>query len=287
MEQTYDAAEKRPDGHMDSNGDRAERFDQLLGMADLHHILRYKRSSASHDCERHVLSGRDRSWHRSLVRRLVAKLCVANIENAIMDRAAIFSAVIKRNALRRANGLPPLDVRSEYIRQVELAKQRDYQTLFEYRPADREVIRQPVLMGLRTKQDDDPGEITLGPNPIGKLDDPKDGITAPEVIWVRPRPTVAERHVIDGQPCDETRASVPSTYVGTVDASLRRTSLAVVGMKAAAFCLSFGHVGTFFRLPVEPVSRAMINLGGRIHPYVARSGRFLAALCRWRGLGGR
>jgi len=78
-----------------------------------------------------------------------------------MDRAAIFSAVIKRNALRRAHGLSPLDVQAEYLRQVEIAKQLDYQTLFEDRPFEREVIRQPVRM-LRTEPVGDAGEMTDG-----------------------------------------------------------------------------------------------------------------------------
>jgi hypothetical protein len=78
-----------------------------------------------------------------------------------MDRAAIFSAVIKRNALRKAHGLSPLDVRAEYLRQVEITKQRDYQALFEDRPAECEIIRQPVRM-LRTERDGDAGEMTDG-----------------------------------------------------------------------------------------------------------------------------
>jgi len=44
-----------------------------------------------------------------------------------MDRATLFTAVLGRNALRRAALLPPLDVRAEYRRVVAEAAWREYE----------------------------------------------------------------------------------------------------------------------------------------------------------------
>jgi hypothetical protein len=41
-----------------------------------------------------------------------------------MDRAAIFAEVTRRDALRRANFVPPIDVRAEFVRQVALPASR-------------------------------------------------------------------------------------------------------------------------------------------------------------------
>jgi hypothetical protein len=45
-----------------------------------------------------------------------------------MDKAAIFTDLTRRNALRKANGLPLLDIRAEYAHQKWIAKQRDYRS---------------------------------------------------------------------------------------------------------------------------------------------------------------
>ena len=42
-----------------------------------------------------------------------------------MDRTAIFTEVLCRNALRREVGLPRLDVRAEYHRAVQVARWRE------------------------------------------------------------------------------------------------------------------------------------------------------------------
>jgi hypothetical protein len=68
----YDTARKRADGCLDGIGHRRGPVDLLFGMADIDHILRDQRSSSLADCRRNLLSSRDRSWCRSLVRRLVA-----------------------------------------------------------------------------------------------------------------------------------------------------------------------------------------------------------------------
>ena len=43
-----------------------------------------------------------------------------------MDKAAIFTDLTCRNALRKANGLPLLDLRAEYAHQIWIAKRREY-----------------------------------------------------------------------------------------------------------------------------------------------------------------
>lgn len=44
----------------------------------------------------------------------------------MIDRAAIFEAILRRNALRREAGLPELPVRETYHRDVEYASWREY-----------------------------------------------------------------------------------------------------------------------------------------------------------------
>jgi hypothetical protein len=66
-----------------------------------------------------------------------------------MDKAAIFADLTRRNALRKANGLSPLDILAEYVRQVAVARQRDYRAASEEHAMEREGIRQQVLAELR------------------------------------------------------------------------------------------------------------------------------------------
>ncbi len=74
-----------------------------------------------------------------------------------MDKAAIFADVTKRNALRRANGLPPLDIQVEYAHQVAIATQRDYGAFCDQRADKREAIRQGVTAELRLQHGPDFG----------------------------------------------------------------------------------------------------------------------------------
>jgi hypothetical protein len=53
-----------------------------------------------------------------------------------VDKAAIFADVTRRNALRMANGLPPLHVPSEYAHEVTVAEQRDFRKLCDLHLAD-------------------------------------------------------------------------------------------------------------------------------------------------------
>jgi hypothetical protein len=62
-----------------------------------------------------------------------------------LDKAAIFADVTRRNALRLANGLPPLHVPGEYAHQVAVANQREFRELCDAHITDREAIRQEVL----------------------------------------------------------------------------------------------------------------------------------------------
>lgn len=68
-----------------------------------------------------------------------------------MDTGAIFAEVARRNALRVANGLPPLDVPAEYAREVTAAKRRDFRVFCDLYLADQEAIRLEVLAELRAK----------------------------------------------------------------------------------------------------------------------------------------
>jgi hypothetical protein len=88
---------------------------------------------AKHGASRYVL---DPSYH---------------IAETVMDKATIFSEVTRRNALRKANRLPPLDVPAEYAHQVAIAEQRDYQAACGAQAEEREAIRQQVLVELRAK----------------------------------------------------------------------------------------------------------------------------------------
>jgi hypothetical protein len=62
-----------------------------------------------------------------------------------MDKAAIFTAILRRNKLRRDNGLPTLDVRTEYSHEVSIAEQREFWEFCEQHADEREVIHQQVV----------------------------------------------------------------------------------------------------------------------------------------------
>jgi hypothetical protein len=87
----------------------------------------------------------------------------------MVDKAEIFTSVTKRNALRTANGLPPLDVRAEYAREISIAEQRAYQAFCDRHGDEREVIRQEVLAELRLKHGPDFGTGMGGRWMVGRL----------------------------------------------------------------------------------------------------------------------
>ena len=68
-----------------------------------------------------------------------------------MDKAAIFTDLTCRNALRKAHGLPLLDIRAEYAHQIWIAKQRDYRAICDEHADEREAIRRQVLAEYRAR----------------------------------------------------------------------------------------------------------------------------------------
>src|SRR5277367_4397797 len=86
-----------------------------------------------------------------------------------MDRAAIFTEILKRNELRRANLLPRLDVRAEFARQVALVRQQEYYARCDEHAEEREVIRLEVLAELRAKHGANFGHTMGGRWAVGHL----------------------------------------------------------------------------------------------------------------------
>lgn len=91
------------------------------------------------------------------------------MEVVVTNRAEIFTAITKRNALRTANGLPRLGFRAEYAHQVAVAKQHDYQAFCDRHADEREAIRQEVLAKLRLEHGPDFGTGMGGRWMVGRL----------------------------------------------------------------------------------------------------------------------
>jgi hypothetical protein len=66
-----------------------------------------------------------------------------------MDRAAIFTELTKRNALRKMTKLPLLDLRTELAFAVEREAQRDYDEHIKQYEDDRRRINEDILSELR------------------------------------------------------------------------------------------------------------------------------------------
>lgn len=86
-----------------------------------------------------------------------------------MDRAAIFADVTRRSALRKANGLPLLDVRAEYAHQVAIAGQREYHAACDDHADEREAIRQQVLVEFQDKYGPQFGQTMGGRWAVGQI----------------------------------------------------------------------------------------------------------------------
>ena len=69
----------------------------------------------------------------------------------VMDKAAIFTYITKRNALRRGNGLPALNFHTEYAHEIAIARQRTYRSFCDDHGDERETIRLEVLAELRLR----------------------------------------------------------------------------------------------------------------------------------------
>lgn len=86
-----------------------------------------------------------------------------------MDKAAIFTDLTRRNALRKANGLPPLDVHAEYEHEVSVARRRDYRSACDDHADEREAIRQQVIAGYQEKLGPQFGQTMGGRWAVGQL----------------------------------------------------------------------------------------------------------------------
>jgi hypothetical protein len=87
---------------------------------------------AAHDTER-------------VARRLAGRSCDETLLEVVVDKAAIFTAILRRNKLRRDNGLPTRNIRAEYAHEVSVAQQREFQEFCERHADEREVIHQQAV----------------------------------------------------------------------------------------------------------------------------------------------
>jgi hypothetical protein len=71
-EHVYDATRGWPHGREDGGRDHADPIVRILGVAYVDRLLRFQRPPPSHDRRRRFLPGRCHTWHRHLVRWLVA-----------------------------------------------------------------------------------------------------------------------------------------------------------------------------------------------------------------------
>lgn len=62
-----------------------------------------------------------------------------------MDKGAIFSDLTRRNALRKANGLPTFDLHAEFRREIALAAERELRALCVRHADEREIVRNEVV----------------------------------------------------------------------------------------------------------------------------------------------
>jgi hypothetical protein len=79
----------------------------------------------------------------------------------MVDKAAIFTGLTKRNALRKEAGLPPLDIRAEMNHEVALAKFREVHAIASEHEDDRLMIQEQVTWDLRATHGQDFGR-TMG-----------------------------------------------------------------------------------------------------------------------------
>ena len=69
----------------------------------------------------------------------------------MVDKAAIFTGLTKRNALRKEAGLPLLDIRTELAHEVALAAENEFTAFAEEHGDERLVIREQVMADLRAQ----------------------------------------------------------------------------------------------------------------------------------------
>lgn len=69
----------------------------------------------------------------------------------MVDKAAIFTGLTKRNALRKEAGLPLLNLRDELAHEVALAAENEFAAVAEEHAGERLMIREQVEADLRQK----------------------------------------------------------------------------------------------------------------------------------------
>jgi len=62
-----------------------------------------------------------------------------------MDKGAIFSDLTRRNALRKANGLPTFDIHTEFRHEVAVAAAGEFRALCTRHADEREIVRNEVV----------------------------------------------------------------------------------------------------------------------------------------------
>lgn len=63
-----------------------------------------------------------------------------------MDKGAIFSDLARRNALRKANGLPTFDLHAEFRHEVAVAGEREFRALCARYADEREIVRNEIVL---------------------------------------------------------------------------------------------------------------------------------------------
>jgi hypothetical protein len=79
----------------------------------------------------------------------------------MVDKAAIFTGLTKRNTLRREAGLPSLNMRKEFAHEVALADENDFRAFAEEHGADRTLIQEQVIADLSAQHGNEFG-YTMG-----------------------------------------------------------------------------------------------------------------------------
>jgi hypothetical protein len=63
----------------------------------------------------------------------------------MMDKGTIFSDLTRRNALRKANGLPTFDLHTEFRHEVAVAAEREFRALCARHADEREIVWNEVV----------------------------------------------------------------------------------------------------------------------------------------------
>jgi hypothetical protein len=111
------------------------------------------------------------------------------LRGMIVDKAAIFNELTKRNALRRLHGLPVLDILAEFHHAVAVAAEGAYRDRCQEHSGEREVIRQQVLAEYRERFGPDFGHSMGGRWAVGEMAKKRFAAFMADRYRVPPRPT--------------------------------------------------------------------------------------------------